>query len=218
MFDLDGTLVDAQASIIICMQEAWGRHNLPPPTAESVRRAVGLVLVEAVGSLLDPGRGLDPEDLVDTYREVWAELRDAGELQEPLYDGVVELLDALAARKMIVGIVTGRSRRGTDGALQRHALRDRFATLQTADDGPGKPAPGLLLQALDEVGVARDAALMVGDTVYDVLMANNAGVRCIGVSWGYHGAEELQRAGATWVVQHPREILDIVDGKGCEPP
>lgn len=212
-FDLDGTLIDAQASIVACMQEAWRRHGLTPPPVEAVRRAVGLVLVEAVASLLEPGAGIEAQVLTDTYRAVWGEKREAGELHEPLYPGIVELLDALAARALLLGVVTGRSRRGTEGALQRHGLRARFATLQTADDGPGKPAPGLLLQALDDVGVAPAQALMVGDTVYDMRMAGNAGVRSVGVGWGYHAAEELRRAGAVEVVTSAAELLALVDGQ-----
>jgi phosphoglycolate phosphatase len=97
---------------------------------------------------------------------------------------------------LLLGVATGKSRRGLLATLDRHGIRDRFVTLKTADDGPGKPSPEILLDAMAEVGAAPHTTIMVGDTTYDIEMAIRARAMSIGVGWGYHSTEELKAVGA----------------------
>ena len=111
----------------------------------------------------------------------------------------------------ICGIATGKSQRGVRAGLARHDLEDFFVSVQTADDAPGKPHPAMLEQAMDEVGALASETIMIGDTTFDMEMAANAGVRAIGVAWGYHGVDALTGAGAVSIVER---FIDIPEAIG----
>ena len=196
VFDCDGTLVDGQASICAAMAQAFGAFGLPLPPHNEVRRAVGLSLPMAVARLLP---GAEPEQhlaVAEAYKQAFRAARRSGELQQPLYEGIAPLLGALRGAGWLLGVATGMSRRGLDHCLAMHGLTSHFATLQTADDHPSKPHPAMLEAALREVGADARDAVMIGDTAFDMAMAGAAGVRAIGVDWGYHEAAELLTAGA----------------------
>ncbi len=202
VFDCDGTLVDSQASIIASMTAAFDAHAHPPPEAEDVRRVVGLPLRVAMGKLL-PGSA--PEEhgrLESSYIEAFHALRKRGEVSDPLYPGVLEALSALESSGWILGIATGKGHRGLMATLETHGLTGRFATLQTADSGPGKPNPDMLLNAMRETGAEAADTVMIGDTTFDIEMAVAAGTMAIGVSWGYHPEEHLHTAGAHAVIDN----------------
>lgn len=200
VFDCDGTLVDSQASIIASMTAAFGAHAHPPPEAEDVRRVVGLPLRVAMEKLLP---GSVPEEhgrLESSYIEAFHALRKRGEVSDPLFPGVIEALSALESSGWILGIATGKGHRGLMATLETHDLTGRFATVQTADSGPGKPNPGMLLNAMRETGAEAADTVMIGDTTFDIEMAVAAGTMAIGVSWGYHPEEHLHSAGAHAVI------------------
>jgi len=206
VFDCDGTLVDSQHTVVAAMTEAWRTHGLPDPEAGEVRRIIGLPLVTGVASLLPDGAAVAPERVADSYRQAFFDLRRRRQVVEPLYPGATAALDAIEAAGRLLGIATGKSRRGLIATLEGHGLVERFVTLNTADDGAGKPAPDMVLRAMAEVGAGPAATLVVGDTSFDMAMARNAGVRCIGVGWGYHPADELAAAGADRVVHSFAEL------------
>ncbi|MDB5359058.1 MAG: haloacid dehalogenase [Rhodospirillales bacterium] len=216
VFDCDGTLVDAQAGIIQAMLEAFAAAGLPPPGSEAIRRGVGLSLEAAVERLLpepDPDLVLR---LADLYRDAFVALRQRPEFTEPLYPGTLDMLDRLGRAGIVLGVATGKGRRGLRHSLERHGLQDLFTVLQTADDAAGKPAPDMLLNAMAETGIERNRTLMVGDTTFDMLMAQAARVASVGVSWGYHAPGELAAAGAARVldrfadlVPHAAELFTI---------
>jgi phosphoglycolate phosphatase len=115
---------------------------------------------------------------------------------EPLFDGMGALIEQLAGHGWMLGVATGKSDRGLDLILTAHGLKHHFVTLQTADRHPSKPHPSMIEAAIAEAGADPARTVMIGDTSYDILMAVNAGVRAIGVGWGYHPADELVAAGA----------------------
>ena len=112
----------------------------------------------------------------------------------------MEVLDRLDEAGVLLGVATGKSRRGLEATLDRHGLLERFVNLKTSDDGPGKPNPTILQDAMREVGAERENTIMIGDTVYDISMAVNAQVKPIGVNWGYHATQELEAAGAAAIL------------------
>ena len=126
-------------------------------------------------------------------------MRATGALDEPLFDGIIDVFDTLAADDWILGVATGKSMRGLVATLEKHNLSHRFVTLQTADNARGKPDPEMLELAMLETGAAPHQTVMIGDTTYDIEMACAAGVRPIGVAWGYHAKTELMDAGAVAV-------------------
>lgn len=210
VFDCDGTLVDGQAAVCAAMDAAFLAHGLPYPDRHLVRRSVGLSLPQAVRALL-PDADEELRQAIDlAYRGAFRAAREAGELVEPLYDGVRELLERLLDDGWLLGVATGKSDRGLEHCLATHGLSRHFVTLQTADRHPSKPHPAMLEAALFEAGALPGSAVMIGDTAFDMAMAVNAGVRGLGVDWGYHTPAELSDAGAEAVARNPLHLLELL--------
>lgn len=210
IFDCDGTLVDSQHNICAAMTECFAAAGLPAPADEHTRRVVGLSLVEAMRVMVpdaDPDRHVA---LAEEYKRVFQGMRARGLDEEPLYEGIAELVDALDADGWLLGVATGKSDRGLNLCLDHHGLLSRFVTLQTADRHPSKPHPSMIELAMAEAGAGPATTIMIGDTSFDIMMARAAGVTAIGVAWGYHEAEELRAAGAHHIALHPHDILDLV--------
>lgn len=207
VFDCDGTLVDSQFMIIDAMAKAFAAENLPPPNDNAVRRVVGLALMEAVAQLVPEESPAVIARLTEHYKQAFRTAREAGG-HEPLYPGARETVRALDAAGYLLGVATGKSRRGLLAVLELHGLRDCFVTLQTADDAPGKPHPAMLQQAMAEAGADAAETVMVGDTSYDILMARAARTAAVGVTWGYHAPEDLAAAGAVHVIDR----FDLLPG------
>jgi phosphoglycolate phosphatase len=210
IFDCDGTLVDSQANICAAMELCFADFGLAAPERERTRRVVGLSLVEAMQALLPDAGDILHRDLAEGYKGAFQRMRSAGEVEEPLYEGVAELIDTLDSEGWLLGVATGKSDRGLALCLDRHGLAGRFVTLQTADRHPSKPHPSMIETALAEAGADAAASMMIGDTSYDMMMAKAAGVTAIGVAWGYHDRQELLAAGADHVADRPSEITQIV--------
>lgn len=211
VFDCDGTLVDSQHSIVACMESAWRAFGLPiAPAAASVRRVVGLPLVEGIALLHPDGSGNDHATLADCYKQAFLSLRERGPEDEPLFPGVREAVEELNRAGILMGVATGKGRRGLSVTLSRHGLMEFFVTRQTADDAPGKPHPGMLLQAMAEAGAMAEETVMVGDTTFDMMMARNARVAAIGAAWGYHEPGELREAGAGVVIDSCTQLLSVL--------
>ncbi len=210
LFDCDGTLVDGQAGVIAAMEAAFAEVGLPAPDRHQVRRIVGLSLPQAI-RLLAPGADEDARQAADlAYREAFRAAREAGSLVEPLYDGIADLVGELGRAGWLLGVATGKSQRGLDHCLAMHGLSAHFVTLQTADHHPSKPHPSMIDTALAETGADRATCVMIGDTQYDMAMAVSAGVRAIGVDWGYHSAAELREAGAEAVARDPAHLRELL--------
>lgn len=209
VFDCDGTLVDSLNVIAAAAAEAFTSLGLPVPEASRVQAFIGLPLIEALDRLAP--EGADRESLRDHYIEAYRALIADPAMHEPLYDGAAAALDVIEAAGVLLGIATGKGRRGLDAVLDRHGLSGRFVTLQTSDSGPGKPNPAMLLAAMSEAGVAPGETVMIGDTTFDITMAANAGVAAIGVGWGYHAQSELSAAGAAFLASDFTQIPPAVE-------
>jgi len=211
LFDCDGTMVDSQANICASMDEAFTKHGLVPPDHHLVRRIVGLSLTEAVAQLHPEGDHEIVAAVTQSYKDGFVELRQAGGLHEPLYDGLLEILETLEASGWVLGVATGKSDRGLRHVLETHGLSDRFVTLQTADRHPSKPHPAMVELAILEAGAAPETTAMIGDTSFDMEMAVNAKVRAVGVDWGYHDEHELISAGAEVVAATMSDLNGILN-------
>ncbi|MBX7483208.1 HAD-IA family hydrolase [Qipengyuania qiaonensis] len=199
VFDCDGTLVDGQAAICETMERAFLVNGLAVPDRHRVRRVVGLSLPFALRELAPDARDDQRNAIVKAYKAGFRDLRLSGALREPLFEGIAQLIEDLDAEGWLLAVATGKSDRGLQACLDTHGIRHRFVSLQTADRHPSKPHPAMLEAALIEAGVVPGEAVMIGDTSFDMEMAAAAGVRAIGVSWGYHEPQELFDAGASAV-------------------
>ena len=210
VFDCDGTLVDGQAAVIEAMRAGFGTVGLPVPSENAIRRIIGVSLPIAIRSLAPDAAPELVTQAVEAYRAAFFQARQEGRVHEPLYDGIRELLEALRGNGWELGVATGKTLRGLNGSLEMHGIAGLFSTLQTSDYHPSKPDPAMLIAAMAETGAAPEHTVMIGDTAYDMDMARSAGVRAIGVGWGYHAPEELYAGGADDVADDPDHLEELL--------
>ncbi len=202
IFDVDGTLVDSQGDILGAMTRAFETVGEPAPSRSEILGIVGLSLDVAMARLAPDAPEETRRRMVEGYKNAYIEMRaKVGAAQSsPLYPGARDILKALHAMpEVLLGVATGKSKRGLDKLTEAHGLERFFITRQVADFHPSKPHPSMILQAMAEAGVGPAQTVMIGDTSFDMEMAAAAGVRGIGVSWGYHPVTALH---------HASEILD----------
>jgi phosphoglycolate phosphatase len=214
IFDCDGTLVDSGATIYAALCDSLQENGLEAPDADAARRIIGLSLNEAMATLLPHLSAEQHAKLSEDYKQAFWRLRAAGRVEEPLYDGVIELLDTLEANGWLLAVATGKSDRGLRHCLEQHGIHARFVSLQTADRHPSKPHPSMVQQAIADAGAAPATTIVIGDTSFDMAMAAAAGAAPIGAGWGYHEADELMAAGAVAVADQPLGVLELVAARG----
>ena len=210
IFDCDGTLVDSGATIYAALSETFRQLGLEVPPSRTARKVIGLSLVEAMATLTPDATAEDHFEMAEQYKRNFMELRAAGQVEEPLFEGVLALLDALEGDGWLLAVATGKSDRGLRHCLESHDIHARFVSLQTADRHPSKPHPSMVEQAIAEAGAAPRTSFVVGDTSFDMAMAVAAGAMPIGAGWGYHEPQELIGAGAVAVADQPLEVLELV--------
>lgn len=208
VFDCDGTLVDSGANIVDAVTATFEEHGLEAPPARDCRRIIGLSLVEAMAALVPDVD--DHSRLAESYKRHFFAARQQGRVEEPLFEGIPELIDALESDGWLLAVATGKSDRGLGHCLDCHALGPRFVSLQTADRHPSKPHPSMVLAAIADAGASPETTVVVGDTAFDMGMARAAGATGIGAAWGYHEPAELLAAGAAAVAEHPGEVLTLL--------
>ena len=199
IWDVDGTLVDSRASIYEAAKPVYACIGRPEPAYDDVRQIVGLSLREGLMTLLPDLDQTQADQAVASYKASFgARVSQSGYI-EPLYEGAGELLDSLRRDGWLIAMATGKSRRGVDHIVRMHGWADLFDSTHCSDDGPGKPHPAMVLEALRVLDVKPQDAIMIGDTAHDMRMAKAAGVYAQGVSWGFHTADEVLAGGADHV-------------------
>ena len=200
VFDWDGTLADSEQRIVAAAQSAIETLSLPARSHEQVREIIGLAMSEACRTLF-PDMAKDQEHrFIASYREYY--LRNTGN-PIPLFPGAKGVLRGLTEQRYRLAVATGKGRRGLDRDIADHGLGALFSTTRCADDAPSKPHPKMLMDIMDELQVAGAETLMIGDTVYDMEMARNAGVAYVAVGSGVHDRQRLLES-------DPLALLDSV--------
>lgn len=197
ILDCDGTLVDSPGHIAAVFNEVITEFGYAPVAPGAVYRVIGLSLEEALVRLVPDCADDRRARIIHAYRARYA--RDVAG-NNPLYEGVRGFLDTALAQGRRLAMATGKSRTGALRVVAEHGLASYFSVIKTGDVCRPKPHPEMLLQILDELGVPPDRALMVGDTTFDVEMAQAAGMRAVGLVCGAHGGDELAEAGAVLIV------------------
>ena len=211
IFDCDGTLVDSQNAIVASMDFAFRAHGLEPPARADILSIVGLSLPRAVEALMPAHPVSLAAQVAETYKTGFGVTILDEAKRDPLFAGADLIIEKLAAGPdVMLGIATGKSLRGVHRLLDREDWRAHFATIQTADNAPSKPDPGMILQAMAETGAEPATTIMIGDTTYDIDMARAAGVHAIGVAWGYHPVAALVTSGAHAIVEDFTDLLRVV--------
>ena len=200
VFDWDGTLMDSVGSIVGCTQAVIAELGLGEADEATIRGTVGLGLRETIDTLVPACDDALYDVILECYRRHWvATFRD----RPLLFPGVHAMLGDLAQTGYLLAVATGKSRRGLEHAFDQTGLRGHFHASRTADEALSKPHPQMLLDILDQLGVRPRAALMAGDSIYDLRMAANAGAHGAAVLSGAHGREEL-------AAEAPRVLLEQI--------
>ncbi|MDQ6997118.1 MAG: HAD-IIIA family hydrolase [Mariprofundus sp.] len=206
LFDCDGTLTNSHGIIVQAMQQAFQSVDLLPPDAVAVNRIIGLSLGNAVIGLL-PAELHDDVQLHQHIEQAYRQRYLLAEHEVVLFPHVRETLEALRERGYWLGVVTGKSKQGLLRVLDNFHLADFFYVLRTADCTHSKPHPAMVLECMQEMGVKAVQTVVIGDALFDIQMAEAAGVRSLGVSFGVGETESLLQAGAEEVVNDFSELL-----------
>lgn len=209
VFDWDGTLMDSTAAIVRAIQAASRDLGLPEPSNQQARHVIGLGLVDALAMAVPECPPERYPEMVERYRHHYL----SGDHELVLFDGIEALIGDLAETGFQLAVATGKSRLGLDRALQHSGLGRYFHATRCADECFSKPHPQMLEELMDEFAVSPDKTLMIGDTSHDLLMASNAGVEALGVTYGAHLGEHLAEHGplacfdtveelASWLKMH----------------
>ncbi len=190
VFDWDGTLMDSTAHITQCMHQAISTLSLEPLTDDQVSHIIGLGLNEAVQTLYPNAGTVTWSALADCYRQTWINTPES----TPLFENANTLLNKLNEQDILLGVATGKSRRGLDRALKQTGLGDLFISTRCADECHSKPHPQMLMELMEYTGVTSDQTLMIGDTEFDLMMAHNAGADSLGITHGAHSETTLKSA------------------------
>jgi phosphoglycolate phosphatase len=210
IFDLDGTLIDSVGLIVETVAAAFSAINEPVPTETAIRAISGITAREAMGVLAPAATPSRVEEILDSYRAHYR--RRAGAAREPMFRGALDALDRLQLqRDTVLAVATGKGYQGAVTLLERHAILERFHSVQTPDHNRGKPDPQMIETAMEKAGVTRRETAMIGDTVHDMKMAKSAGVKAIGVAWGYHTVFDLNEAGADVIIESFAELDAAID-------
>ncbi|MBP1846790.1 phosphoglycolate phosphatase [Rhizobium petrolearium] len=209
LFDCDGTLIDSAGLIHETMRRTFAQFGKPEPKVADTKSIIGLTLDIAIARMQGKQHA-DQEDVDMTayYKSLFSVVRQDLNFKEPLFPGIRELIDEIGPREnLLIGAVTGKSRRGLNLVMETHGFDRYFVVGRTADDCPSKPHPAMVTECCDETGIRPEDTLVIGDAIYDMQMAKAAGAKAVGVSWGYASVGELKEAGADAVIHHPSEIL-----------
>ena len=188
VFDWDGTLMDSAAHIVECLQTALTDLELPQKTDDEIKNIIGLGLQEALSVLCPEANDSELNSLTSRYREHFF-----NQEKEPceLFSGARELIEALHSQDYYLAVATGKGRHGLDKVLNETGLGDYFPITRCADESHSKPHPQMLLDIIDWYGVEANETIMIGDTDYDLQMANNAAAHAVGVTYGVHDKQRL---------------------------
>lgn len=214
VFDWDGTLMDSEARIVACLRASVTDLGLAPRTDAQYRNVIGLGLAEALQNLFPDESPSTHAALVERYRHHFLE---ADRTPSALFEGAADTVRALAERGLWLAVATGKGRRGLDRALAETGLGQWFHATRCADETFSKPHPQMLLEIMDVLGVEPSDTLMVGDTEYDMLLARNAGVSAVAVSYGVHALERLLAHEPLGHIDDIRELIPWLDGRAAHP-
>ena len=187
VFDWDGTVIDSAGLIVSSIQRACADLNLPIPSTRDSSYVIGLGMKDSMQHLLPKLAERDYPPFMERYRYHFLS-RDH---EAPLFDGMKDLLDELEQAGHWLAVATGKNRVGLERSIEQTGIGKRFHTTRCADESFSKPNPAMLFDVMDSLGIAKENTLMIGDTSHDLLMAQNAGVAAVAVSYGAHDADEL---------------------------
>jgi len=190
IFDWDGTLMDSVDHIAASLAAAAVDINLEDLGQQRYKGIIGLGLAEAMAALYPDAGSEVQEALCERYRHHFL---DASKGQSNLFEGTHDMLTSLKSSGSKMAVATGKARRGLNRVFDETGYHSMFHASRCADESGSKPHPNMLHEIMSELNISPDKTLMIGDSRYDMQMANNAGIDCLAVSYGVHGCQELEQ-------------------------
>lgn len=207
IFDLDGTLLDTLADLATAVNYALRQHGMPEHTIDDVRRFVGNGVRKLMERAIPDGeKNPDFEATFATFREYY--MHHSLDTTRP-YPGIIETLEALKAKGCRLAVVSNKMMAATKELCQ-HFFADTIEVAIGENEAAGirkKPAPDTVFEALRQLGEEKDSAVYVGDSDVDLETANNSGLPCISVLWGFRDRDFLIQHGAKTFISAPSELL-----------
>lgn len=209
IFDWDGTLMDSIGKIIVSVQSMAHLADFAMPSESQIRDVIGLSLEHSLHSLFPSRSDIEYQQMAHAYKVQFQQMQH---VPSPLFATSEALLQTLTQYNYLLAVATGKARAGLERMLSETSLSHYFTATRCADETKSKPHPQMLLELLEELQIPAHKALMVGDSLHDLNMANNAGVDAVGVSYGAHSAERLFEAQPKAVIHSPIELLAFLQG------
>lgn len=208
IFDLDGTLADTLEDLADSANWALRELGQPEHTVESYRLKIG----SGRDKLARRSLPADREDLAgDFIRVMWDRYAEHYVDKTRLYDGVAEMLRELSMRGMRLALLSNKPQFFVDVMVDALMPRVEFEKIVGQQDGlPTKPDPAAALMIASEMGIPPGEILYVGDTDVDMQTGRSAGMRTVGVLWGFRDREELEGAGGQEIIEQPAELLTLL--------
>jgi phosphoglycolate phosphatase len=188
VFDWDGTVADSAALIVDSIRSACDDLHLPVPSEQDCRYVIGLGLHDSMRRLLPALAEQEYPPFLDQFRHYFLQ-RDH---ETPLFHGIGDLLGELEKSGHWLAVATGKSRVGLQRSFEQTGIEKRFHATRCADESHPKPNPAMLFDVMNALGIDKESTLMIGDTSHDLLMAQNAGVAAVAVSYGAHDVDALR--------------------------
>lgn len=208
IFDLDGTLLNTLEDLMDSVNYGLGKYGLPERSLEEIRRFVG----NGVRKLIE--RAVPVEISQENLEAVFTAFKEYYEVhcndKTRPYPGILDLLTELKKRGYKMAIVSNKLQSGVDVLRELYFNDAVEIAVGGREDMPKKPAPDMVTEALQKLGISKDDAVYVGDSEVDIATAANAKMDCITVSWGFRTRQEQEEAGGRVFVERPMEILDLL--------
>ncbi|MEK9712188.1 MAG: HAD-IA family hydrolase [Thalassolituus sp.] len=210
IFDWDGTLADSTRRIVDSMARAAAECGLPAVDDADIQNIIGLGLPEAIKTVWPAVTDEQMKPMKAVYGRYFV---SDSNVPAGLFAGARSMLESLGTQRKLA-VATGKSRKGLNRILADLSLEDCFDATRCADETASKPNPLMLEQILSVLGVEPSAALMVGDTTYDLDMARNIGMDTIGMSHGAHEEDRLCACGALAICHSIQQLKDWIEHNG----
>lgn len=208
IFDWDGTLYDSAAYIVNCVQVAAAKQNLTPPEHHQIKQMIGLSPEKSLQRLMPDLSPMQSSKLIEDYQKC---LLNPPHIKPTLFEGVEEILSNLSNQGYWMAIATSKGQRGLTADLQALNIGDYFICQRCADQTQSKPHPQMVEEILEELGVHPQDTVLIGDTEFDMLLADNAKVDAIAATYGVHNLSSLSQPTIRGYIKDIRELPALLN-------
>jgi phosphoglycolate phosphatase len=207
VFDWDGTLINTIDWIVHCLQDAGQQYGLTMPAPQAAKDVIGLCIDNAVAALYPDADSATQQQIVTHYSQTYFSKQLS---QNDFFPGVYEMLIQLKQSGHQLAVATGKTRQGLDKALAATETQNVFSITRCADETASKPNPKMLHEIMDYTQTLPERTVMVGDSIHDLEMANNANIPSIGVTCGANDQASLLKYNPLFCMSKPTELLNFI--------